>query len=1243
MSTVWKTFVYRNGYLIITAAWLYTLSFLFTNYWSYRSSPTKVKSTLEKRLASESRQIDLLANDTIQLLSLLDNEKTIRNPIQGESALFFYEGRANTTNARLLYWNNNHVYVDPSELNLSAGNYFVNHRNGDFQLIRKDLELQGNPYTLLALVPIRWHYFMENKYLKTDFEGLDHLEDQYTISDGPGSLPIEISDGTPLFRILLKTGREFVEYDTITIILRLLAILFLLAFLNNISSEWVRMYSFTQGFLFLVGSVFVLRFLTYRFHVPFDFSKIPLFDPGIYASNRIHPSLGDLLVNVALVYWLLRFYRSRRLFRSTTHNSYLPKWIPPVFNTLLLTLSGLLLASIVNSLVEDAKISFDVSNFFSLSIFSFISFIGLCLLVLVFYHLSEILLLPLLRRELPVLWQIPGILLAGGIVVLQLKDNSLTFLYAGITAWILGYILIVNFRRTEFIDGLSTSPFYIFWVMFFALSIASLVMLRFRQVEWLQREKMAERLVHQSDPFGENLLSIAATNFDDRWLQTNFFRFSRSEQENKMLKDSLTRQNFSGYLNKFDTRILTFNEVRQPLFNDDSTRCLDLDTLIEWHAEPSDIEVLYTAGPGNRSFSYAFRKTILVNDNIVGYVYVLINANRYKSEALYPELFNQVADPLTDPSSGYAYAIYKRGRLSEHFGSYPFSYKPINVPVDTTAFSRIETNGYTELWLGEGNDKQVMIVRKNNNLRELLTLFAYLFCAFLFISFFFDKAALLLNTGFRKKQLISLFQIKIRSQLQSIIIFISIFSFLVISITTITLFISRFNQNNEERLTRSIQVMANEINSRTASLESIELQGNPGGFGNKMQQVIAEISEQHNADINYFSTGGNLLISTQPYIYNKRLLSEKMNAEAFQHLTKLKSIRFQQTETIGRFKYLSIYQPLADAAGTTYAYLNIPYLNSQAELNQEISGFLAAILNLNAFIFLVAGIIAFYFTGRITDSFELISRKMQQISLGKVNEAIQWNRNDELGLLITEYNKMVRKLEASASALAVTEREVAWREMARQVAHEIKNPLTPMKLSIQYLQEALQRNDPRLPELYQKTNATLITQIDQLSRIAGDFAQYAQISLARPVKLDIVAVIQQWAQLYDLSDNCSIRLFLPDEPVFMMGDQGHIDRLFTNLLLNSIQACQDGEAAIVSIHLDTLNEMIKISFADQSGGIAPELTSRMFSPNFTTKSSGTGLGLAICKRIVEQGGGQISFESEWGRGTTFMIEWPRKE
>ncbi|MFM7359253.1 MAG: ATP-binding protein [Sediminibacterium sp.] len=1239
MKPVWKSFVLRNGYLLITAAWLYTLSFLFSNYWSYRSSPVKVKSTLERQLSGETDQIERISVDSLLILSLIKADQPVANPIKGETGIFLYEGHSDSRNTRLLYWNSNEIYVDAKDLNLSPGIHFVVHRNGDFQLIRKNLVVKGNPYTLMAYVPIRWHFFIENKYLRTDFAGLEHLEEQYTISDAPGSIAIHSSNGQPLFKIMLKSGREFIEYDMVTVLLRLLAILCLLAFLHNISSEWVRMYSFQQGFLFLFGSVTALRVITYRFHVPFDFSKIPLFDPGIYASNIIHPSLGDLLVNAALVYWLLRFYRSRRLFPLMTNSEY-TRGNRTWFNSFILAFCGLFLASIVSSLLEDAKISFDVSNFFSLSLFSCISFIILCLLVLIFYYFSEILMFPLLRNRPPLIWQLPGIVIAGCLFIYLQREPETVLLYASITGWIIFYLLLVYLRREEFIKGLSNSAFYIFWVMFFALSIATLVMFRFRQVEWLQREKLAEHLANRSDPFGENLLSIAATNFDDRWLELNYQRFSQNELENKILKDSLIRQNFSGYLNKFDTRILTFNAVRQPLFNDDSVRCLDLDTLIELHSTSTGIDALFIAGQDNKLFNYAFRKTVADADNILGYVYVLIKATRYKSEALYPELFNQATDPLINPASGYSYAVYNNEKLSEQYGNYSFSTSPRYRKNNAPLF-RYDSGEFSELWLSNETGKQIMIARRNNTLLELMTLFAYLFCAFLLISFVFDKTALLLTTAFRKKQLRTLFQIKIRSQLQAIIIFISIFSFFVISITTITLFINRFNQNNEERLSRSIQVMANEINSRTASLESIELQGSPDGFGNQLQQVITDISDQHNADINFYSTWGNLLISTQPYIYNKKLLSEKMNAEAFQQLTKNKSIRFQQTEKIGSFRYLSVYQPLTDASGSTYAFLNIPYLNTQTELNQEISGFLAAILNLNAFIFLIAGIIAFYFTSRISESFELITRKMQQISLGKVNETIEWNRNDELGLLISEYNKMVKKLEASASALAVSEREVAWREMARQVAHEIKNPLTPMKLSIQYLQDALQKDDPRLPELYQKTTATLLTQIDQLSRIASDFSQYAQISMAKSVPLDISEVIRKWTGLYELSDNCRILLILPDEPMMIKGDQSHLDRLFTNLLLNSIQACQEGEIANISVRIEGTADFIAVSFSDQSGGIAPDVIINMFSPNFTTKSSGTGLGLAICKRIVEQAGGSIRFETEWGSGTTFIMQWPR--
>ena len=217
--------------------------------------------------------------------------------------------------------------------------------------------------------------------------------------------------------------------------------------------------------------------------------------------------------------------------------------------------------------------------------------------------------------------------------------------------------------------------------------------------------------------------------------------------------------------------------------------------------------------------------------------------------------------------------------------------------------------------------------------------------------------------------------------------------------------------------------------------------------------------------MNVYDLNGDLQVSSEANVYAKGVLSKKMDPIAFYRLSRLNQVEHVQEEHIANLSYLSIYAPVRDKEGRVYAYLSIPYFTSQPELDQEISNFIVTIINLNAFIFLIAGLIALFITNRITRSFSIISDKMKEVNLGRMNEEIVWNRNDEIGDLVKEYNKMVAKLEESAEALAKTEREGAWREMARQVAHEIKNPLTPMKLSIQYLQKSINSNHPNVKEL----------------------------------------------------------------------------------------------------------------------------------------------------------------------------------
>ena len=265
---------------------------------------------------------------------------------------------------------------------------------------------------------------------------------------------------------------------------------------------------------------------------------------------------------------------------------------------------------------------------------------------------------------------------------------------------------------------------------------------------------------------------------------------------------------------------------------------------------------------------------------------------------------------------------------------------------------------------------------------------------------------------------------------------------------------------------------------------------------------------------------------------------------------------------------------------------------------------------------------------------------MQEVNLGKNIEEIEWTSNDEIGALVKEYNKMVKKLEESAMALAKSEREGAWREMARQVAHEIKNPLTPMKLSLQYLQKAISNKSDNVNELTANVAQTLVEQIDHLNQIAGEFGQFANIGNPRNEIFDLHELLRSLTQLYAAEEHLQLDWKAVSAEVFINADRTHINRLFTNLLQNALQSVVEGKMARIEIEEQLADDKILVKLKDNGTGIAEAMRSKIFTPNFTTKTSGTGLGLAMCKGIVEQAGGNIWFETKSGEGSTFFVELP---
>lgn len=1234
--------VYKNGYLVITAAWLFTLSFIASNYWSFNSSPQKVQNKLEQQLIKKENRVTAIISDTALLAALIKDDPSSEQQkvvlLKERFGLFVYE--FNDVGSTILsYWNSNKYYLESEDINKPDGNYFVNHQNGDFELIKKTITADKNKLLVIAMLPVHWEYFIENKYLSSNFEGFPKLDAQYEITNDSSALRIHSMGGKELFKIRLKDDRLNNEYDVVTIVLRVIAIILLLFFFNAVATDLVVDEGFYKVFISLVLIICLLRFISYQLPFPFDFHKLALFDPSIYASNLLHPSLGDLLINVLFICWLVSFYKffSQKTLLTKGKSA---KKIIVYFHVFLLVLSCFLISDVIHSLVLDSKVSFDVTNIFSLNIYTVVSFAILGMLILLFYNLSYILLRSANKSHTPIYEQLLAVAISGLIYLSFTIGRSTTVPNIVVLIWLLIFVYFIHFRQLDASKTLFQSSFFIFWVMFFAISVAAMVMHENKVVEIEQRKRIAERLSLQADPSGESLLNIAATNFNDKFLDNNFARFA-NERTNKLIKDSMIAENFSGYLNKYDTRIYVYDSLFHPLFNDDSTKYATIRTIIITHGKTTGITGLYSYENAGEQASYIYDRIIKKDSSVMGYFFVIVKPKRYITESLYPELFKQTQDLSADLNIGYAYGIYSNGKLISHFNDYSFPTQLSETQIGKPGYERKDINGYNELWYNSGSGKQILIAKQNAGLMDFVSLFAWLFCSFLIVILSFRIVNIFLVTRFKMGSMRQLFQLNIRAQIHSIIIFSSLFSFIVIAVTTITFFMVRFNKSNEKRLLKSIQMMTEEIENKVRT----QLEGQNGlsvkdiGLSGDLEKAIIEISETHNVDVNYFDMSGNLQISTQPYIYNKHLLSDKMEPMAYDELHNNKQTPFIQSEEIGKLPFLSIYSPVVDEQGNTYAYLNIPYLNSQAEMNQEVSGFLATLINLNSFIFLVAGAIAFLITNRITSSFSLIGDKMREVSFGKVNEVIVWNGEDEIGVLVNEYNKMVKKLEESAKALAQSEREGAWREMARQVAHEIKNPLTPMKLSIQYLQRSIDNGSANIKQLSQRVAETLVEQIDQLAKIAGDFSQFANTSNVKLEKFDVSDVISSMVNLYQ-SDTLTINWEKENATYNVMADRVQINRLFTNLLKNAIEAEDGKELITIHIHQKVMNNNMIISIADNGNGISEDVQQKIFIPNFTTKSSGTGLGLAICKGIVEKANGHINFKTKEGEGTVFIVELP---
>lgn len=404
------------------------------------------------------------------------------------------------------------------------------------------------------------------------------------------------------------------------------------------------------------------------------------------------------------------------------------------------------------------------------------------------------------------------------------------------------------------------------------------------------------------------------------------------------------------------------------------------------------------------------------------------------------------------------------------------------------------------------------------------------------------------------------------------------------------------------------------------------------------KDAIFELSAIHNLQINIFDFQGNLLVSSSTDITDKEVV-EKIPEDIVGAIENTLEKHYIEKFEDNDIQYQSSYTVIDDTQFKPLAILNLPYIENNDLLNKELKEFLERLALVYLLMFLVAVVLAYFLSKYITRSLKAISDRLNQTRLEKRNAKISVSRaTDEIMTLVNSYNSMIDELEESAVKLATSEREQAWREMAKQVAHEIKNPLTPMRLSVQSFQRRFNPEDPNIHEKIEEFSKTLIQQIDTLSSIASAFSNFAKMPAQKNETLNVVEVVRLALDIF----NEPYIVFNADKEVLITEfDRTQLIRVVTNLVKNAIQAKPEDRAPSVIVHVKEENDKVVINVTDNGIGISEENKSKIFEPKFTTKTSGMGLGLPMVKNIVETYGGTLTFTSQKDVGTVFTVTIPK--
>jgi len=934
-----------------------------------------------------------------------------------------------------------------------------------------------------------------------------------------------------------------------------------------------------RKFLFLIFGLIVVTMASFYQSAELQ-GKLEIFSPSLYADSGFLKSLGNLLIcNLVIFLAMLALFMIRK--------------------------------SVARVIFERGRIN---------RYLSMLPVVAVPLIFMVYIHLS-----------------MRSLILNSGIVMDIYKIDEISIytliVYISYGLLFLAMIFSLQFMRPLMkkrirVSFMSIKPVFVFTIL---VSLYMVFIVRHFGItkEYNQNRVLTTKISIDRDVNTELLLrDVENMIANDRFLVASII-----EGDGNIVRNRLAEEYLWNVLQRYDMKVTICNVVDYVVRGNDLPHC--------WSKFEEDLQregvslgersIFYYMNKNNGRMNYLGAFRYYIRGVHIYSMFIELESKFIRESIGYPDiLLNYRSSENYNMPSGYSYSKYLNNRLSSFWGSfnYPIYIDP-TIPVE---YSMSRSDGYVHFTNKFSLDNVVVISKRDMGALPYILSFSYLML--------FYSLLIIAPVNVRKRRILYIIpRNTFRWKISVLIIASLVIALICMGAGSIWFTVRYLEENNMQQMMQKLHSAQSALSSHSKDAERY----NDETFNNiTLLQTINSLSTSTEMDINVYGANGLLLRTTRLEIFDRFLVGKRINSKAYNEIVYNQKKQYMHREKIGDISYYSLYAPLYNSNGKLIAIVNIPYFSKQNDFSRDTSSIIAAIINIYLLLLIGAVFFGTALANSVSRPLAEISRKMELLDITKQPEHIDYNNRDELGGLVKAYNKMVDVLNESTLRLAQGEREQAWREMARQIAHEIKNPLTPMRLSIQHLVRLKSQGIEDWPLRFDNLANSLIEQIDILSDAAGEFSSFSRFYSEESSDFNLSEIIEEQLILFDTNDNIKILLECELESTRIIARKNQIIRVFVNLISNAVQAV-DGQDGAVIISVNKRGQTYIVSIEDNGTGVPEDSVNKLFKPNFTTKSGGTGLGLAICYSIVEQSRGKISYKrSKRLGGAAFIIEIPEE-